>query len=79
MEDIGRVKLNTLNHDLREQYLEFSFQGYQGNGHVTLVGRVPLVMHVDGDVRQIAKDTVRQLLMEAIEALEPVSRSAVSI
>lgn len=70
MRDTGMVSLNTLNHNSGEGILEFSFQGTQGAQLVTLTGRVPLIMPAEGDIRQVAKDTVRQLLQEAIDALD---------
>lgn len=70
MIDAGKVTLNTLNHDAATEQLHFGFQGSQGTASVSLVGTVPLVMPAEGDVRQIAKEVVRQLLQEAIEALD---------
>lgn len=69
MHDVDSIKLNTLNHDGEAEILDFSFQGTQGGKVVTLAGRTPLVIPAEGDTRQIAKDAVRQLLTEAIEAL----------
>lgn len=69
MEDFGRIKLNTLNYDAGAQRIEFSFQGSQGEQTTSLSGRVSLVMPAEGDTRQISKDAVRQVLLEALEAL----------
>ncbi|TYR35637.1 hypothetical protein FY036_01840 [Mesorhizobium microcysteis] len=69
MEDTGKLTLNTLNHDASGQFLDFSFRGSHGSEPVSLSGRVPLVMPASGEARQIAKDAVRQLLQEALEAL----------
>jgi hypothetical protein len=69
MDDHGRITLNALNYDAGRQTVDFSFQGAYGGAVASITGAVPLVMLGDGDARQTAKDAVRQLLMEAIEAL----------
>lgn len=68
MLDAERISLNTLNHDPGEGVLNFSFQGIRGTQLVKLVGTVPIVMPVECDARQVSKDTMRQLLLEAIRS-----------
>lgn len=70
MEDIGQLKLNALNHNREKQMVEFSFKGSQGNQITSLSGSVPLTMPADPNARQMAKDAIRQLLAEALEALD---------
>jgi len=70
MEELGRLKLNALNHSREHQMVEFSFKGAQGDQITSLSGSVPLTMPADANARQMAKDAIRQLLAEALEALD---------